>query len=405
MENKSKRMDSFKLDRILFAVGALILLGISIFVMMDDLNRDWRYYQSEFYEIVLEEQGAEKADQIQFGINQIYIKELNRVDRCMTCHLGIKWVGLNNVEQPWKSHPDTKLLRDHPIEKYGCTSCHGGQGYALSEYEAHGFVQHWEEPVLGKLIGSEYDPRNPAPLGQINCNHCHRYERYTRGMDYINHAKMLVRKKGCKICHIINGTGGKMGPDLSNEGEKHAESFDFSNFSTENLSVLNWHINHFKSPLSVVPNSIMPEMNFQTKDAIALSMLVMSWRDNSEIPLEYLPSFEIIEERTPEEIEKEKRMLSGDGAFFVENSCFVCHSIKAFDIESPTEKGPDLSYAPDDVRTRFNKTLEEFLFNPTGTMKIILESQIILSDAQKHEAITKIKKAYEIVKKDKEQME
>jgi cytochrome c1 len=143
----------------------------------------------------------------------------------------------------------------------------------------------------------------------------------------------------------------------------------------------------------------MPDMNFQTKDAVALSMLVMSWRDISKLPIHYLPGFEMKEEQTPEEIEKERKMREGDGAFFVENSCFVCHSIKAFDIKSPTEKGPDLSYAPDDVRVRFSKTLEEFLFNPTGTMKIILESQIFLSDEEKREAIEKIYKAYEIVKK------
>ena len=86
------------------------------------------------------------------------------------------------------------------------------------------------------------------------------------------------------------------------------------------------------------------------------------------------------------------------GAFFAEHSCFVCHSIEAYDIKSPTEKGPDLSWAPDDVRTRFNKTVEEFLFEPTGTMKIILESQITLTDEQKWEAVEKITQAYDIVK-------
>ena len=64
----------------------------------------------------------------------------------------------------------------------------------------------------------------------------------------------------------------------------------------------------------------------------------------------------------------------------------------------PPTRGPDLSWAPDDVRTRFNKTVEEFLFEPTGTMKIILESQIVLTDEQKWEAIDKIMKAYDIVK-------
>jgi cytochrome c2 len=289
-------------------------------------------------------------------------------------------------------------MAKHPSDKFGCTTCHGGQGYAISEYAAHGFVEHWEEPLLSKTIGSEYNPKDPSPLEQIRCNYCHRYERQTKGTDYINYAKSLVRDKGCTICHIVNGEGGKLGPDLSFEGDKHAESFDFSTFATENLSIFTWHFNHFKSPESVVPNTIMPGMNFQTKDAIALSMLVMSWRDISAIPTSYLPGIEFKDELTPEEFEKNRRMREGDGAFFVEKSCFVCHSIKAFDIQSPTEKGPDLSYAPEDVRTRFNKTVEEFLFDPTGTMKIILESQIVLTDEEKWEVINKIMKANDIIK-------
>jgi hypothetical protein len=386
---------------LLIIISALILIS-GLMIIFKDSTPEWKYYQAEFKTIISEKFGSVDVSTLPSGIQQIWIEELDRVDRCITCHQGINWPGLERVEQPWKTHPNKKLFENHPIDKYGCTVCHGGQGYAVSEYEAHGFIKHWEEPLLGKTIGSEYAPRNPAPLAQTNCNVCHRYERRTSGMDYINHSKTLVRTKGCKICHIINGQGGQLGPDLTYEGEKHAESFDFSNFATETPSIFNWHINHFKSPPSVVPNSIMPEYNFQTKDAIALSMLSMSWRDISYIPKEYIPGFELQEEYTPEELEKERRMREGDGAFFVEKNCFVCHSITAFDIDSPTEKGPDLSFAPDDVRVRFNKTVEEFLFNPSGTMKIILESQIILTDEEKWEAINKITKAYDIVKNRKQ---
>jgi cytochrome c2 len=310
----------------------------------------------------------------------------------------VTWKGLEEVEQPWATHPDLELLTVHPIETYGCTVCHGGQGWALTENDAHGFVKHWEQPLLSGIVGADYDPKDPPPLYEIQCNYCHRYERATKGMAYINDAKELLRTKGCKICHVINGTGGRLGPDLTHEGDKHSEEFDFSNLTTNLKTVYQWHIKHFQSPPTVVPESIMPEMNFQSRQAQALAMLVMSWRDDAELPRAYLPGVELKDEQTPEEIEKDLRMREGDGAFFVEHNCFVCHSIKAFDIKSPTDKGPDLSLAPEDVRARFNKTVEEFLFEPTGTMKIILESQIQLTDEQKWEAINKIMKAYDIVK-------
>jgi hypothetical protein len=390
-------------ELIALLIAGTLTLAASVAAIYRDAAPGWKYYQKEFRAIVAEEIGEEEAAETPFGIQQIWIESLDRVDRCTTCHLGMSWKGLEDYEQPWASHPETDLLAAHPIETYGCTTCHGGQGWALDADSAHGFVKHWEEPLLSGIVGAEYDPKNPPPLYEIQCNFCHRYERSTEGMPYINEAKELVRKKGCKICHTVNGSGGGLGPDLTHEGDKHSEGFDFTNLATNLQTVFQWHIKHFQSPPTVVPESIMPEMNFQSREAQALAMLVMSWQDDTDLPRAYLPGIELKDEQTPEEVAKEERMRSGDGAFFVENSCFVCHSVKAFDIKSPTDKGPDLSLAPEDVRARFNKTVEEFMFDPTGTMKIILESQIQLTDEQKWEAIEKINKAYDIVKNRREE--
>ena len=383
---------------LLVLIAALAVLAVGVAAIVFDNAPDWKYYQSEFGAIVAETVADADLDTLPSGIQQVWVEDLDRVDRCTTCHLGISWKGLEEIEQPWTTHPMPEIFDNHPVEAFGCTVCHGGQGYALTEYDAHGFVEHWEEPLLSDIAASEYDPRNPPPLHEIKCNFCHRYERSTEGMPYINRAKDFVRTKGCKICHVINGSGGKLGPDLTREGDKNAEGYDFANLVSEQMTVFNWHIKHFQSPPTIVPGSIMPEMNFQTDDAQALAMLVMSWRDDEDLPRAFLPGVELKDEMTAEEVERNLRLREGDGAFFVEYSCFVCHSVKAYDIKSPTDKGPDLSFAPDDVRVRFNKTVEEFLFEPTGTMKIILESQIVLTDEEKWQAVEKIMKAYDIVK-------
>jgi hypothetical protein len=70
-------------------------------------------------------------------------------------------------------------------------------------------------------------------------------------------------------------------------------------------------------------------------------------------------------------------------AIFLEKGCPQCHSISALGVKSPAEIGPDLTIAYTDVRSRFNMELKDFLKNPTGTMQIVLSSQIKLSPAER----------------------
>lgn len=385
-------------DKLFIALGSIILLALTGWAFYDYLQPSWHSYQEQFREYVAEKQGEAKAEATPSGLLQIYVKELNSADRCITCHLGVEWKGLENAPQPFRTHPK-EILAKHPLNKYGCTACHGGQGYATDERSAHGFVQFWDEPLLGKELGEFYVMSNKKALLQMRCNQCHRYEKETKGADVINRAKQLVNEKGCRACHVINGRGGTVGPDLTYEGEKSAEQFNYERIKGMHTA-FTWHVAHFKNPKDLVPETVMPSFGLSSGDAQALAMLVMSWK-KTRVPLEYIPNSNFKDVPTLEEKEKEERMLKGPGSFFVRNNCFVCHSVSSYGIDAAAQIGPDLALAVEDVQSRFGRQLEDFLMKPTGTMEVVFATMIPLTQEQRKEAIEKLKTAYELKKKER----
>src|SRR6202166_2680482 len=84
------------------------------------------------------------------------------VDRCQSCHLGtaplivpvtmtLTKADLGQAKSndaPFTSHPDPDMMKYHPLEKFGCSPCHGGNGRALDTVEkAHGRYEHWLWPM------------------------------------------------------------------------------------------------------------------------------------------------------------------------------------------------------------------------------------------------------------------
>jgi cytochrome c2 len=394
VESRGKEeIDVFRWDKPLTWLLAVVTLVITGVLLAGELFPPYRPYQLEFRRLVGERFGPERAAATPNGVQQIWLAESDRVDRCTTCHLGVTWEGMEDAPQPYATHP-AEILARHPLERFGCTYCHAGQGPATELPDAHGWVEHWEEPLLDSQLAASYGVDAPAAFLEIRCNTCHRYDREIEGAPHIARAKQIVDRRGCRACHVINGRGGSIGPDLTRVGEKSPEQYDYARL-TGNPSLVEWHVGHLQSPKSFAPESVMPDFGFNRDDALSLTLLLLSWSE-AEIPADLRPGAILRDVPTPEEAERERMMREGPGRFFVEKTCFICHDVSSLGIESATKIGPDLAIAVEDAPRRFGRTLDDFMQNPSGTMAVVLSKQIQLSPEERREAVRLLEIAYQL---------
>jgi cytochrome c2 len=136
----------------------------------------------------------EKAASFKYEIKQINVGGIV-IDRCESCHLGVREpINITrkdmNGEAAFVSHPNRDLLKIHDPDRFGCSTCHGGNGRGTTSVEkGHGRYEHWLWPLYYK------------ENFQAGCNQCHNRDRVLQGADVLNRGKNLFQVRGCAGCH------------------------------------------------------------------------------------------------------------------------------------------------------------------------------------------------------------
>ncbi len=143
-------------------------------------------------------------------ILQINVPEANIVDRCESCHMGIrepvmltaasmslKGKKTDEYARAFTSHPEPDLLKIHDPDKFGCSPCHQGNGRATTSVEkAHGTYEHWLWPLF--VRGNR----------EAGCQTCHAADMVLVSNDVgwtLSDGKDLFRQRGCVGCHRYEG--------------------------------------------------------------------------------------------------------------------------------------------------------------------------------------------------------
>lgn len=183
---------------------------------------------------------------------------------------------------------ETYPFEFHPLEEYGCTSCHSGNGRSIATDRAHGpvFDQKYEIESLGhtpKFIDSDpkndppfahvfnhkpgeslvfqTDPLLVGPLIQAKCVQCHQTGHLpvsekanqkesskfnSMTLDYQKGMELYI-SQACYACHRIAGFArGGVGPELTLAGDSYP-----------------WYLKRkLMWPQGDLPTSTMPNMRF-----------------------------------------------------------------------------------------------------------------------------------------------
>ncbi len=234
-----------------FGVVSIVFLASMAVAPAKNFFSQWRHYQRGYLRLIRNRSDANTLQRhFQGGIQQIWLPDLGVVDRCTSCHVGLKEPSLTDVSlQPYRTHP----LIPHKLDQFGCTVCHRGQGAATTVAEAHSSTLAWEQPIL------------PAKYIESACGQCHHSP--LLGTPQLNQGRELLSREGCVHCHTVKWPDGSImkatddPPSLSHIADKTSREWIFS-----------W----LKDPQAYAATATMPNFKLSDADAGDISVFLIS---------------------------------------------------------------------------------------------------------------------------------
>ena len=295
----------------------------------------------------------ESVQNPQIKIRQTYIEEINKADRCQSCHVGIDQPARSNGrlrltvsgtnKQPFAKHPgDFIYLTNHPTDKFGCTLCHHGQGRATSSAEkAHGNVEFWTQPML------------KGEFAQATCQKCHSNVKNLRGAPALSKGEELIEKHTCYGCHKIAGYENmpKTGPPLSNIGEKISYS---------------WLAKWLDEPRGILPEARMPDYGFSDEEAASVADYLFSLSVDEK-------SDDLAEEEVDYELADKGKIV------YRVARCSICHVANELGGAFKKVYAPDLSIVGSKLRKNW---LIDWIKNPQAYYSDTSMPQYRFTDGQ-----------------------
>jgi mono/diheme cytochrome c family protein len=330
--------------RLTFAVVSVLFLIVLAISPVKDRLLPWRRYKREYVRFAnLRPEHKSLLADFQPGVDQIWVPQLDVVDRCETCHQGINQPSLDDTTIPavFRVHPKIP----HPVAQWGCVVCHRGQGRATEFREAHETTLAWEQPIL------------PTRYIQASCGVCHQNDlpetpKLTRGRE-------LLARFNCIGCHRLAGIPRPkmLGPDLTNVGTKVSREWIYK-WLKEPRTITDKDGNVVVDGVENEDEPRMPHFTLGEEELRDLSAFLSVQKRISIPPAQFDPRVLAKWQKNPDTVDQGELR-------FRQMFCTTCHAIAVTRAGETTLIGGDIGPELSKVGTKVNPDwLVAWLRNP-----------------------------------------